>query len=57
MAFTSIGTYIKEFVHGDFGRTTPSLASLLDVMEADILSLDVTSVDLAWPPDALLLDE
>ena len=26
---TSAGTYVKEFVHGDFGRTEPNLGSLL----------------------------
>lgn len=26
---TSAGTYIKEFVHSDLGRTEPSLTSLL----------------------------
>ncbi|GBG32641.1 Hypothetical Protein FCC1311_088662 [Hondaea fermentalgiana] len=36
----SAGTYIKEFVHGDFGRTCPSVGSLLSC-EADILQLDV----------------
>ncbi|TNV80047.1 hypothetical protein FGO68_gene15427 [Halteria grandinella] len=39
----SAGTYIKEFVHGDLGRTTPSVGSLLE-SEADILQLDVTNV-------------
>lgn len=37
----SAGTYIKEFVHGDLGRTVPSIGSILD-SEADILQLDVT---------------
>ena len=37
---TQAGTYVKEFVHGDFGRTVPSLGSLLKC-EADILQLDV----------------
>eukprot|EP00042_Codosiga_hollandica_P038487 m.313112 g.313112 ORF g.313112 m.313112 type:complete len:205 (-) comp55408_c0_seq6:30-644(-) len=37
---TQAGTYVKEFVHGDFGRTVPSLSSLLGT-KADILSLDV----------------
>ena len=37
---TEAGTYVKEFVHGDFGRTQPSIAQLLG-MEADILGLDV----------------
>ena len=35
--------YIKEFVHGDLGRTEPSLSSLLGA-EADILQLDVMDV-------------
>ena len=39
----SAGTYIKEFVHGDLGRTTPSVGALLD-SECDILQLDVTNV-------------
>lgn len=33
---SSAGTYIKEFVHGDLGRTVPSIGSLLN-SEADIL--------------------
>ena len=23
-----VGTYVKEFVHGDMGRTTPSVSSI-----------------------------
>ncbi|KAG7235722.1 hypothetical protein INR49_002291 [Caranx melampygus] len=41
--------YIKEFVHGDFGRTKPNLCDLLKT-EVDILELDVESVDVDWPP-------
>jgi tRNA pseudouridine synthase 10 len=37
------GTYIKELVHGDLGRTTPNIGSILET-EADILQLDVTNV-------------
>lgn len=37
------GTYIKEFVHGDSGRTKPSVSSLLGC-DADILQLDVLRV-------------
>ena len=37
---TQAGTYIKEFVHGDFGRTRPSVGSILGC-EADIIQLDV----------------
>jgi len=39
----SAGTYIKELVHGDLGRTVPSVGSILDT-ECDILQLDVTDV-------------
>eukprot|EP00742_Colponemidia_sp_Colp-10_P010130 GILJ01011104.1.p1 GENE.GILJ01011104.1~~GILJ01011104.1.p1 ORF type:complete len:528 (-),score=63.68 GILJ01011104.1:151-1734(-) len=39
----SAGTYIKEFIHGDLGRTIPSLGSLLNC-ESDILQLDVTGL-------------
>uniref|UniRef100_A0A672G2B8 tRNA pseudouridine synthase Pus10 n=1 Tax=Salarias fasciatus TaxID=181472 RepID=A0A672G2B8_SALFA len=46
---TQAGTYIKEFVHGDFGRTTPNLCQLLS-SDTDILELDVESVDVDWPP-------
>uniref|UniRef100_A0A3B3RUW6 tRNA pseudouridine synthase Pus10 n=1 Tax=Paramormyrops kingsleyae TaxID=1676925 RepID=A0A3B3RUW6_9TELE len=46
---TQAGTYIKEFVHGDFGRTKPSLGDLMKT-ETDILELDVESVDVDWPP-------
>jgi hypothetical protein len=37
---TQSGTYIKEFVHGDRGRTRPNLGELLGCA-ADILQLDV----------------
>ncbi|KAJ1854159.1 putative tRNA pseudouridine synthase Pus10 [Coemansia sp. RSA 1822] len=43
------GTYIKEFVHGDLGRTVPSLAGLADT-PADIFELDVECVSLDFPP-------
>lgn len=39
------GTYVKEFVHGDLGRTTPSISSLL-ACRCDILQLDVESVQM-----------
>jgi len=38
---TSAGTYVKEFVHGDFGRTEPCLGVLLGGGHCDILALDV----------------
>lgn len=46
---TQSGTYVKEFVHGDLGRTKPSFCELLNQEEADILLLDVVNVDLDWP--------
>ncbi|XP_063157164.1 tRNA pseudouridine synthase Pus10 isoform X1 [Candoia aspera] len=46
---TQAGTYVKEFVHGDFGRTKPNIGFLLGTT-ADILELDVESVDVDWPP-------
>ena len=53
---TQAGTYIKEFVHGDFGRTQPSVGDLLNLpltTSVDILELDVQHVHLdEWPPSA-----
>ncbi|XP_071654054.1 tRNA pseudouridine synthase Pus10 [Temnothorax longispinosus] len=45
---TQAGTYVKEFVHGDFGRTKPSLGDFLNA-EVDIVALDVTGINLKWP--------
>ncbi|EGC34102.1 hypothetical protein DICPUDRAFT_98330 [Dictyostelium purpureum] len=42
------GTYIKEFVHGDLGRTTPNIG-LFFGCDTDILQLDVLNVDLDFP--------
>ena len=39
----SAGTYIKEFINGDLGRTYPNLGSLLNC-ECDILQLDVEEI-------------
>ncbi|KAI9277249.1 hypothetical protein BDA99DRAFT_555154 [Phascolomyces articulosus] len=47
---TQAGTYIKEFIHGDLGRTQPNFASLAGVQAADLIELDVIEVDLVWPP-------
>ena len=52
---TSAGTYIKEFVHGDLGRTKPSLGTLLGSnsdsdskdISVQILQLDVSEVVVA----------
>ena len=40
---TQAGTYVKEFVHGDMGRTVPSLATLLGGT-TDIIQLDVADI-------------
>lgn len=40
---TQAGTYIKEFVHGDMGRTLPNLGTLLKC-RADIVQLDVVDM-------------
>eukprot|EP00928_Gymnodinium_smaydae_P079903 TRINITY_DN63734_c0_g1_i1.p1 TRINITY_DN63734_c0_g1~~TRINITY_DN63734_c0_g1_i1.p1 ORF type:complete len:562 (-),score=91.02 TRINITY_DN63734_c0_g1_i1:42-1655(-) len=39
------GTYIKEFVHGDLGRTRPSVGNLLGDTAAEILQLDVEGLE------------
>lgn len=46
---TQAGTYVKEFVHGEFGRTEPSVSSIIGE-EIDIVALDVNGIDLDWPP-------
>jgi tRNA pseudouridine synthase 10 len=46
------GTYVKEFIHGDWGRTAPALPDLLapgaPPATADCLQLDVTAVEMDW---------
>lgn len=46
---TDAGTYIKEFVHGDFNRTTPSITSLLktpiSLVQLDVLGLSLPKLD------------
>lgn len=44
------GTYIKELVHGEFGRTTPSVSSIIG-QPVDIMALDVMAIDLDWPKE------
>ncbi|KAL0479084.1 hypothetical protein AKO1_007899 [Acrasis kona] len=47
---TSAGAYVKEFVHSDFGRTVPSMASLLNPdgmpFDAQLLQLDVMDIEM-----------
>ncbi|CAH2007445.1 unnamed protein product [Acanthoscelides obtectus] len=45
---TSAGTYVKEFVHGDFMRTEPNVISITG-FDADLIALDVTKIELEWP--------
>jgi tRNA pseudouridine synthase 10 len=55
---TQAGAYIKEFAHGDLGRTRPNLGDILAECDrplglkylVDLVQLDVTDVDLIWPP-------
>mgnify|MGYP003313207179 CR=1 FL=1 len=39
-----------RFVHGDFGRTSPSVGEILGC-QADILQLDVTDIEMAFGGD------
>lgn len=41
---TEPGTYIKELIHGDSGRTKPSISSLLQI-DAECKELTVTKID------------
>jgi tRNA pseudouridine synthase 10 len=43
---TLAGTYVKEFVHGDFGRTSPNLREILGIPDLDIITLDVLVIQL-----------
>lgn len=47
---TQAGTYIKELVHGELGRTEPSCRSILQE-DIDIVALDVVAIDLDWPKE------
>lgn len=47
---TQAGTYVKEFVHGDFGRTVPNVGQIIG-MNVDIMALDVTAINLDWPEE------
>lgn len=46
---TQAGTYIKEFVHGDLGRTLPNLGTLLhcraDILQLDVLGMTMEDID------------
>lgn len=45
---TSAGMYVKEFVHGDLGRTVPNVGGLIgNEGGTDIMQLDVINVLMA----------
>ncbi|XP_045770775.1 tRNA pseudouridine synthase Pus10 [Maniola jurtina] len=46
---TSAGTYVKEWAHGELGRSRPALGDAVGA-RVDMLALDVTAVHLTWPP-------
>ncbi|KAF0992628.1 hypothetical protein HZS_6161 [Henneguya salminicola] len=52
---TEAGMYIKEFVHGDFGRTNPNLSTILQC-KTDISQLDVVDIKIDWPPSDILIN-
>jgi tRNA pseudouridine synthase 10 len=45
---SSSGTYIKEFINGDMGRTVPSLSEIVEGY-CDVLELDVLEIEDAFP--------
>lgn len=46
---TQAGTYVKELVHGDLGRTNPCFRTILENDTVDILALDVLDIEIDWP--------
>lgn len=42
---TQAGTYVKEFVYGDFGRTIPSISSLMGC-KTNLLKLDCEGIEI-----------
>ena len=47
---TNAPKFIKEFIHGDFGRTEPSIKSLLK-LPIELVELNIISVEMKnWPP-------
>lgn len=42
---TTAGTYVKEFVHGDLGRTIPSISSIVGG-KVDIVQLDCMGIEM-----------
>lgn len=49
---TQAGAYIKELIHGEFGRTSPSISTVIG-QSIDIVALDVNAIDLNWPTEVI----
>ncbi|XP_050304573.1 putative tRNA pseudouridine synthase Pus10 [Anthonomus grandis grandis] len=47
---TQAGTYVKEFVHGDFERTKPNISEIVG-FPTDLVALDCADIDLVWPEE------
>ena len=43
---TDAGTYVKEYCHGDLGRTQPNVSTLLGCGKIDILELDCEGIQI-----------
>jgi hypothetical protein len=43
---TQAGTYVKEFIHRDFGRTSLNLREILGILDLEIIALDVLVIQL-----------
>jgi tRNA pseudouridine synthase 10 len=56
MITTSAGTYVKEFVHGDLGRTRPNIGELLSAGASPTDSSDKRPASTRVVADILLLD-
>jgi tRNA U54 and U55 pseudouridine synthase Pus10 len=56
MITTSAGTYVKEFVHGDLGRTRPNIGELLSVGASPTVMTDKRPASTRVVADILLLD-
>ena len=49
---TQAGTYVKEFVYGDFGRTVPSVSSIMGC-KTNLLKLDCEGIEIPSSPSSM----
>jgi hypothetical protein len=49
---TQAGTYVKEFVYGDFGRTVPSVSSIMGC-KTNLLKLDCEGIEIPLSPSSM----